>query len=768
MSTQTSVNPYFSPTQLSGCALWLDANDPNGNGLVSTPGSVLSRWVDKSGSGNTVNANGSPVFSNYQSRNAVYINSNWFSRSASFAIANTTIFFVFSISNPIGDKSYFQVGANPNNGGGDTTTFFSDANVTRPGGTPTGRIYFGSGGTTLLSTQFPTATATDVVPYCIQTARITSSPFVENFTNGSLQNSRTGTVTRVSHNNLIVGSSNGGWQWTGYMSEIIMYTSALQDSQRQQVEGYLAWKWNLQSSLANNHPYKSSPIPPLLNPSRSLPLTLQNPFFTPRQISGCGLWLDGADPNGNNIIPSGGTSLSTWVDKSGAGANGIAIGTAPVFAGGGVTFSAGAYNTSYSASLTNESLFIVFRYTKPNAQQALVCQTGDGGRATTLLAGASTAAFESSVYNVAFGAVSPSTTVPQNAIGLGELVTTNSNMAIWYNGTSFGTPTTVTITAGRTSVVGGAYNGGSPNTSQYLGGSIFEVIGYTVSLSASQRQLVEGYLAWKWGFQASLPANHPYKRSPIPPLLNPPSANPIVRFASWQPSQISALNAWFDGADPNGTGILPRQNTAISTWVNKRSGGTNATAVGTGALFSSNGMTFATPKYYTTSIPYSSNYSIFLVATNTSVTQCYFMARNSIGGGRGPTFTQGYGTATRLQFYEGDGGVFPIIAETPSSPFLTSIDFSSLSYLRTYYNGVNASNIVPTATYNAAAWDTIGQAGAGANTAYYNGTMKELIFFNSVLSTQQRQQVEGYLAWKWGLVGNLPNNHPYKKWPPSP
>jgi hypothetical protein len=28
--------------------------------------------------------------------------------------------------------------------------------------------------------------------------------------------------------------------------------------------------------------------------------------------------------------------------------------------------------------------------------------------------------------------------------------------------------------------------------------------------------------------------------------------------------------------------------------------------------------------------------------------------------------------------------------------------------------------------------------------------------------------VEGYLAWKWGLQGNLPPNHPYKLFPPSP
>jgi hypothetical protein len=48
------------------------------------------------------------------------------------------------------------------------------------------------------------------------------------------------------------------------------------------------------------------------------------------------------------------------------------------------------------------------------------------------------------------------------------------------------------------------------------------------------------------------------------------------------------------------------------------------------------------------------------------------------------------------------------------------------------------------------------------------GTTCEIIFYNSAVSDGQRQQVEGYLAWKWGLQGSLPSNHPYSKWPPSP
>jgi hypothetical protein len=42
----------------------------------------------------------------------------------------------------------------------------------------------------------------------------------------------------------------------------------------------------------------------------------------------------------------------------------------------------------------------------------------------------------------------------------------------------------------------------------------------------------------------------------------------------------------------------------------------------------------------------------------------------------------------------------------------------------------------------------------------------ELLLFNSSLTDLRRQRAEGYLAWKWGLVANLPGSHPYKNRPP--
>ena len=52
-------------------------------------------------------------------------------------------------------------------------------------------------------------------------------------------------------------------------------------------------------------------------------------------------------------------------------------------------------------------------------------------------------------------------------------------------------------------------------------------------------------------------------------------------------------------------------------------------------------------------------------------------------------------------------------------------------------------------------------------TELFIGTMHELIILNQLPTVAIRQQIEGYLAWKWGIQGNLPASHPFKNAPPS-
>jgi hypothetical protein len=40
--------------------------------------------------------------------------------------------------------------------------------------------------------------------------------------------------------------------------------------------------------------------------------------------------------------------------------------------------------------------------------------------------------------------------------------------------------------------------------------------------------------------------------------------------------------------------------------------------------------------------------------------------------------------------------------------------------------------------------------------------LAESMIFQYLLTDAERQRIEGYLAWKWGLRHPLPANHPYK------
>ena len=85
----------------------------------------------------------------------------------------------------------------------------------------------------------------------------------------------------------------------------------------------------------------------------------------------------------------------------------------------------------------------------------------------------------------------------------------------------------------RVSVDGGTLNGANtstrdPSTSNpaqafqlgACGNNVFPMTGYIAEvcvfnsvLSTTNYQLIEGYLAWKWGLQANLPSGHPYKNA---------------------------------------------------------------------------------------------------------------------------------------------------------------------------------------------------------------------------------------------------------------
>ena len=52
------------------------------------------------------------------------------------------------------------------------------------------------------------------------------------------------------------------------------------------------------------------------------------------------------------------------------------------------------------------------------------------------------------------------------------------------------------------------------------------------------------------------------------------------------------------------------------------------------------------------------------------------------------------------------------------------------------------------------------------NAIHWKGDLAELIIYNEALPVSTRQ-VEGYLAYKWGITGSLVGTHPFKSLPPG-
>jgi len=75
-----------------------------------------------------------------------------------------------------------------------------------------------------------------------------------------------------------------------------------------------------------------------------------------------------------------------------------------------------------------------------------------------------------------------------------------------------------------------------------------------------------------------------------------------------------------------------------------------------------------------------------------------------------------------------------------------------------YFTG---TSIVPTTPERVLLNGSTGGANSGIS------AFAEFLHYNISLSPEQRQKIEGYLSWKWGLQNNLPTYHPYYKFAPS-
>jgi hypothetical protein len=117
----------------------------------------------------------------------------------------------------------------------------------------------------------------------------------------------------------------------------------------------------------------------------------------------------------------------------------------------------------------------------------------------------------------------------------------------------------------------------------------------------------------------------------------------------------------------------------------------------------------------------------------------------------------------------GNGGFALSINGSTATPFALYGDTFGSGTEVVYRNGSQQATATVVQTFTNSTGLYIGaRMTGGAIGNFLTGVIAEVVLFNRQVSTSERQQIEGYLAWKWGLQTNLPSDHPFRLIAPNP
>lgn len=783
----------FTPTQISGCQLWLDAADTSS---YRVSGANLTSWSDKSGTGKTISFSGTPTYKAKATGNLPSI-------VFSSAMLTTT----FSSTFGSGDVAYFAVWIQYTNNSGIVMTL---------GGTTTpglgmgcnGQYNFFEWGVAGAESDYAFTGSITFNRYVVQSGTIRSNAMlcsVNGYSGTAATSSQPQTSTTFN-----IGSATSvgsGYAINGEIAEVLVYVGTISTTQQQQIEGYLAWKWGLQGSLNPSHPYATvNPDPPIypVVPYPFLSYAQSSPEFDPRIFSGCILWLDGADPNGTGIRPANGTSLTTWQDKS--------VSNFP-FTSAGSAYSTTAVNGLPGITLSTNFFGYDPGSAQNNWQEVFAVGLWTGG----------------STFNNYNGFVTTSVDSDGGLNG-GILFIGDTNTSNWYAvGNTYTTPVlngTQTYTALPTiqnPFVVRTFSATAVNLrglrfgidrsfpTRIWQGFISEVICYNTALSTTQRQQVEAYLAKKWKLTSVLSTQNIYAPGSYLTFVNAPVIPAIpmrraVQNNKFLPPQYSNCVLWLDATDVNGTGRNPATGT-ITSWTDKSGSGNSSTGSGgtptltANSLNGKSGVAFSSSSSSYIQIPVvvTTDWSIFIVFSTTQTGpnstptpgpgQAHTDASgNHWWGGQGifdaevggsvndfgislcgsPTGYLGYGVGNLAT--NQDTTEFSATAVNTGAGFIGEFfRTQSTGNLQMYVNGAfQVSTTGSTATRSAPPTIKIGSIQTTPPGYFFTGNVYEIVCYTRVLSTIERQQIEGYFAWKWGLKASLTSSHPFFLIPPLP
>ena len=697
----------FNPTYIAGCSIWLDGADTSSNSMTFSSSSNLSVWKDKSGSSNNFSASGTVANITDGGYSVVSFPSGGVMTSTnSVSVSSNSALFVVSkltsIPNGVGRIVEF-----PNISSGDFA------------------VRYNSPSNGLIGT--PTVAGNNSNDFA-NNKYFVNGVFNPNYTLSSFSNVYTlidSMISTGSGTSTIKLSDNVYNQYfVGNIAEFIYYPNGgLTNSQRRQVEMYLASKWGLGTPLST---------------------------FSPANISSLSLWFDAAD---TSTISSNGSNITTWKNKGNSGVNALSNASYTTATTGVNTLNGLNVVTWPSSSqmmlsnlvLSNQakSVFTVFRLTSGTIVMPITSTVNYGYQMYT--------SYGSGLWYYRISAItgindyvrySNSTNISNTAILVDGVNSTSSSSNI---GLLNATSQSLDFNVGANSFLTSAQLYTLNNASYTTVYDLAELIFYDGALTTAQRQQVEGYLAWKWGIYSNLPSTHPS-------YYSPPAAQ-----VTFTPAQLSSLILWLDAADSS---TITLSSSTVTQWRDKSI--YNGLMTSGSPTYSSTRLnslpaittTTATPTYMTGSfgngLASTQYYTLFFVFNYTAYSGGSSRLFGMAASGNNDYQYSGFncslantGSPIAFTFQNCSGSISPNSFTSSTGPTIVTVT-------------VSGNTIIPSAF-------GIGTPSFGQSGNSLGADWSEVLIFNTTLTTAQQNQVEGYLAWKWGLQGSLPSSHPYYK-----
>ncbi|MDA7823847.1 DUF2341 domain-containing protein, partial [Opitutales bacterium] len=553
-------NRHGTPPIIKNSSLWLDAADTSSNSIQLGSGNV-SVWKDKSGNGYNVSQSAggsrpSPVANGQNGLQTLsFDGSADHLRSTTFSISQPFSVYAVAKSTGTSGKGYLFDGVTDNNQRS-LLAFHYDSKI---------QIWAASWANTNLAT--PNGFVNISATFDSSNSRVVLNGNVVSGLNPS---------TRNLTNGITIGGNylSSGDYFKGEMAEIIIFNKNHSNTEREEVEGYLAQKWGLSASLPSGHSSSakfksdstngtgqsldlSSGVSAIVEtggtedvfdggsafstsmwvkgwPAVTNQSLISKDNFSPAIFGDLKSWLDANSAN-SLVQDSSGTPSSNndivfkWKDLSGNGHHASTLDTSP-------KLNTTGFNNKPTVEFTNDTLeldgseafdwdgltvFTVWKAPQGNTWTAFFGRTKSLNHTTEATWHFMARRADQTPPKYRFRINGPSaTSAPELSGTYSAQIKSNNLLVLRYNGSY------QRAFLNGTSAMNIAYSGGMRPTSYKLtmggesdgGGSptmnVSEFIVFKGALSDANVVKIEGYLAHKWGLESNLPSGHSHKSNP--------------------------------------------------------------------------------------------------------------------------------------------------------------------------------------------------------------------------------------------------------------